>query len=72
MKMMAGTSTKLTATGFALAVQGLAFYGLFEAVWGPMWTAPPATIGIWVAGVVATLIGWFVPEKAFAPETSAE
>ena len=61
---MQGTSTKLSASGFALAVTGLLFYAVFEATWGPMWPAPPPEVSVWVAGVIATMVGWFTAEKA--------
>ena len=61
---MQGTSTKLTASGFALAVTGLVFYALFEATWGPLWAPPPAEVSIWVSGVIGTVVGWLVPETA--------
>ena len=69
---MKGTSTKLSASGFALAVQGVLFWVLFEATWGPLWAAPPTEVALWVAGIVATILGWLVPEKAFAPAPDPE
>ena len=61
---MQGTSTKLTASGFALAVTGLLFYALFEATWGPLFDAPPPEVSIWLSAVISSLVGWLVPEKA--------
>ena len=65
---MQGTSTKVTATGFAAWITICVFYVLFTASWGPLWAAPPAEVTVAFTGLIGFMAGWIVPEKAFNPD----